>query len=105
MCQHLRRSVISTPQNWTVKSSNRKILATLSLERAKVAAPLEIHLDIYEIREDTQFLDLPKPYAQNAESLRVTNLLTTKDLASLSQHPISDRCHSRTTEGRVGPID
>jgi len=52
----------------------------MSLERAK-AAPLEIHLEMYEIREDPKFLDLLIPYAQNTESLRVSNLLTYKDLA------------------------
>lgn len=41
-------------------SNNWKTLAALSLERAK-AAPLEIHLDIHEIRGDPQFLNLLTP--------------------------------------------
>ena len=61
-------------------SSDRKTLAALSPERAK-AAPLEIHLDMYEIRWNPQVLDLLIPCAQNTESLWATDLLTVKDLA------------------------
>ena len=63
-------------------SSNQKTLVLLSLERAK-AAPLEFHLDMCVIREDTQFLDLLIPYAQNTKALRVDGLLTVDDLAHL----------------------
>ena len=55
---------------------------SLSLERAK-AAPLEIHIDMHEIREDLQFLDLLIPHARNTKTLQVEGLLTANDLSYL----------------------
>ena len=82
VCQYWRKSITSTPQHWTTISSNQKTLAVLSLERAK-AAPLAIHLDMREIREDTQFLNFLVLHAQNTETLHVDGLATIDDLAHL----------------------
>ena len=89
MCRYWRDSIISTPGNWTIISNSQANLATLSLERAK-AAPLEIYLDMEEMRESPQFLDLLIPHLQNTRTLLVDRLSTHEDLFLFSQHPMTN---------------
>lgn len=79
VCRYWRRSIVSTPGNWTFISSRNKDVAALSLQRAK-AAPLQINLDMDQVRKNPGFSDLIAPYIRNTETLHVCCLLTTKEL-------------------------
>ena len=70
VCRYWRKSIISTPANWTRISSRRIDLAKLSLERSK-AAPLELWLDSRGGRLTPGFSDLIKPHVQNTKVLGV----------------------------------
>jgi len=69
--RYWRKIIISTPDHWTTISaqSGRK-LVELSLERA-VAAPLDIHLDMDQFRQNDWIVDLLRPKVQNTGSLTV----------------------------------
>ena len=85
-------------------SSYRRNFAALSLERAK-AAPLEIYIYMGVMREDPQFLDLPVPHFQNTQTLRVTGLLSIKDLFVFSQHPMINLRSLMLSDLGVGDLD
>jgi len=105
VCRYWRESITSTPGNWSLISSGRKCLAALSLERAK-AAPLEIHLNMHQIREDPQFLDLLAPYTQNTETLCITRLFTVEDLVHTLPLLSAPNLRSLTlSDGGVGEWD
>ena len=78
-CRYWREFVISTPWNWTLISSRSKGLAVSSLHRAK-AEPLEIHLDMNQVRGKPGFSNLINPYIKNTKSLHFSNFKTVKDL-------------------------
>ena len=100
VCRYWRESIISTPENWTIISNNRRNLAVLSLERVK-AAPLEILLNIYEIKKDPHFLDLLIPHLQNTKALCFAHLSTIEDLSLLNQHPMTNlRSLTLTNDGK-----
>ena len=87
VCRYWRKSIISIPENWTTISNSLKNLAALSLERAK-AAVLEIHLDMWIMRGDPQFLNFLTSHFQNTETLWVTGLTAVQDLSLLSRYPM-----------------
>ena len=70
VCRYWRESIISTPKNWTSISSKNKSFAVLSLQRAK-AAPLNIRLDMDQVKRIHGFSDLLTPHTQNTETLCV----------------------------------
>ena len=82
VCRYWRESIISTPENWTQISSRSKSLAALSLQRAK-AAPLEICLDMRQIRGNPGFSDLITPHIQNIETLRIDSISTIEEFRRL----------------------
>ena len=65
-----RESIISTPENWVFISSVSKSLAALSLQRAK-AAPLDIRLEMAQVKKTPGFSDLLASHMKNAGSLLV----------------------------------
>ena len=71
VCRYWRESIISTPENWALISSKSKNLVALSLQRAK-AAPLDIRLDMAEVKKTPGFSDLLKPHIRNIETLHVS---------------------------------
>ena len=80
VCRYWREFIVSTPWNWTLISSSRGMdLAALSLQRAK-AAPLEICLNMGEVRETPGFCDLINPSIQNAKTLHFSGLITFEEL-------------------------
>ena len=78
VCRYWRESIISTPGNWTRVSSKSKGLAALSLQRAK-AAPLEICLDMRQVRESPGFSDLIGSHIQNVGTLRIDHISTIEE--------------------------
>ena len=78
VCRYWRESIISTPGNWTRISSKSKGLAALSLQRAK-AAPLEICLDMRQVRESPDFSNLIGPHIQNIGTLRIDHISTIEE--------------------------
>ena len=61
----------------------------LSLQRAK-AAPLEIHLDMYQVRESPWFTPLIAPHIQNTETLHIYNASSIDEFSrALSNFPQS----------------
>ena len=89
VCRYWRESIISTPENWAMISTDRRSLATASLERAK-AAPLEVFLDMGGIRDHPRFFDLFIPHIPNIETLRLDRVLTTEELFLFGQHPMTN---------------
>ena len=79
VCRYWRESIVSAPENWALISSRSKDLTALSLERSK-EAPLQIYLDMDQVRETPKFVDLITPYIHNAETLEFVNLKTVDDL-------------------------
>ena len=73
VCRYWRESIISTPGNWTVISSQSKGLMALSLERSK-AAPLTLSLRMSEIDDIPGFSDLIVPHIQKTKNLRVNGI-------------------------------
>ena len=78
VCRYWRASIVSIPGNWTLISSCSKLLAALSLERAR-AAPLEVSLFMNEVREQPGFTDSLIPYLQNVDTLRISELTTVEE--------------------------
>jgi len=73
VCRYWRGSLVSTPGNWTLISSNRSELTALSLERAK-ASRLDVSINMYPFRADPECSGLIIPYLQNIDTLRVYDL-------------------------------
>ena len=84
VCRYWRESIISTPENWTLISSRSEGLASSSLQRAK-AAPLEIRLNMNQVRKAPGFSALIAPHIQNAKTLLICNGLSIKELAQKIQ--------------------
>ena len=80
VCRYWRESIVSTPGNWTLISSERNGLAVLSLERCKTV-PLRLWLDFYQIRENPGFSALITPHIQNAKTLRIGSIETIEAFA------------------------
>ena len=80
VCRYWRESIVSTPENWASISSKSKSLAELSLERAK-AAPLDIRLDMTQIKKTPGFSDLLAPHIQNTKTLRVDASASAQEFA------------------------
>jgi len=79
VCRHWRESIVSTPGNWTLVSSERIGLAKLSLER-RGSAPLKLWLDMRRVRGNPVFSVLFMPYIQNANSLSINFISSAGDL-------------------------
>lgn len=79
VCRHWRKSIISTPGNWTLASSERIGLARLSLER-RGSIPLKLWLDMRRIRGNPVFSALFMPYIQNAGILSIGSVSSTIEL-------------------------
>ena len=79
VCRYWRKSIISTPENWALISTKSVRLAALSLQRAK-AAPLDIRLDMDQVRESRGFSDLLATRVQNTETLHFS-ISSIQDLA------------------------
>ncbi|KAF9649543.1 hypothetical protein BDM02DRAFT_3186179 [Thelephora ganbajun] len=80
VCQYWRNSIVSVPGNWALISSERKKLAALSLERAKVA-PLTVYLMVHT--RSPGFLDLLLPHTQNIVFLSVASFSTIEELTQV----------------------
>ena len=57
------------------------------------------------MREDPQFLDLPVPHFQNTQTLRVTGLLSIKNLFVFSQHPMINLRSLMLSDLGAGDLD
>jgi len=79
VCRYWRESIISAPENWTLVSSESERLAALSLERSK-EAPLQIYLDMNQVRKKPGSVGLVTPYIHNVEALVFKNLVTVDDI-------------------------
>jgi hypothetical protein len=79
VCRYWRESIISTPGNWTLVSSERVGLMRLSLERCKTA-PIKLWLDMDQVRKKPGFSDSIVPYIQNTETLRLRRISTPDEL-------------------------
>jgi len=79
VCRYWRESIISTPENWTLISSERINLTELSLGRCK-AAPLKLWLDMSQIINNPRFSDLVAPHIRNTGTLRLGPLSTIEEL-------------------------
>ncbi|KAF9784596.1 hypothetical protein BJ322DRAFT_853518 [Thelephora terrestris] len=80
VCRYWRASIVSTPENWTLVSSCSKLLAALSLERS-ASSPLEVSLFMDEVKERPGVTDLLIPYLRSVETLRISELTTTEEIA------------------------
>ena len=80
VCRYWRESIVSTPGNWTLVSSERIGLAELSLERCR-AVPLELWLDMGQVRTNPGFSARVTPHVQNIGALRINCISTTEELA------------------------
>jgi len=80
VCRYWRNSIVSTPGNWTLVSSERIGLAELSLERCR-AVPLELWLDMTQVRANPEFSASITPHLQNVGTLRINCISTTEELA------------------------
>ena len=79
VCRYWRESIVSTPGNWTLISSEWTRLTELSLERCQ-AAPLEMRLTMWHVEQNPTFTALITPYMQNTETLRVDYITTIGEL-------------------------
>ena len=82
VCRFWRESIVSTPRNWTLISSEWIGLAKLSLKRSG-AAPLELSLDISQVKRNSGFSALLVPYVRNIESLSINFVSSTNELAQM----------------------
>jgi len=73
VCRYWRESIISTPGNWTLISNERIGLTLLSLERCK-AAPLELSINMLQVRRNPGFSVIITPYIQNIETLYIDSV-------------------------------
>ena len=80
VCRYWRESIISTPGNWTLISSEWIRLTELSLERCQ-AIPLELWLSMRQVRENSNFSALITPYMENTRTLHVHCISTIGELA------------------------
>jgi hypothetical protein len=79
VCRYWRESIVSTPGNWTLISSERFGLMRLSLERCK-AAPIKLSLSMWRVGKIPGFSDSIVPYIQNTETLHCHNISTPDQL-------------------------
>ena len=79
VCRHWRKSIVSTPGNWTLVSSERIGLAKLSLERRGLA-PLKLWLDMRQVGGNPAFFVLFVPYIKSAGSLSINFISSAGDL-------------------------
>jgi hypothetical protein len=79
VCQYWRNSIVSTPGNWSLISSNRRKLAELSLGRVK-AVPLTIHLDLDRLKREPRVLSLLVPQLENIQHLLSSGFYTIEEL-------------------------
>lgn len=80
VCRYWRESIVSTPGNWSLVSSERIGLAELSLERCR-AVPLELWLDMGQVGTNPGFSARITPHITNIGSLRINCISTTEELA------------------------
>ena len=80
VCRYWRESIVSTPGNWTLVSSERFGLAGLSLERCR-AVPLELWLDMTQVGANPEFSATITPHIQNIGTLRINCISTIEELA------------------------
>jgi len=80
VCRYWRESIVSTPRSWTLVSSERINLAELSLERCR-AVPLELWLDMTQVRANPEFTARIAPHVQNIGALRMNCISSPQDLA------------------------
>jgi hypothetical protein len=85
VCQYWRKSIISTPRNWTLISSGSFGLTKLCLERCK-AAPLRIWLDALDLRRNSRFFHLISPYIKNADTLYIHHIPAVGELERTLQN-------------------
>ena len=112
VCRYWRESIISTPENWTLITCYRPQLTALSLERSK-AAPLQLWLDMFSVRQYPGFRGLITPYIHNIGTLQVEELIAIQDLTrTLPEFPQStpnlrslDLKRSQDGPGRGMPTD
>ncbi|KAF9777980.1 hypothetical protein BJ322DRAFT_1222039 [Thelephora terrestris] len=76
VCRYWRRSIISTPANWTLISSENEDMTAVSLQRAK-AAPLKITL---HMPLGSSSHDIFAPYLQNTRALAIHSISTIEEL-------------------------
>lgn len=79
VCRYWREFIISTPSNWTLISSRSKSLTALSLKRSK-GAPLELRLNMLQVRSNPGFSDLLLPHTRNTRILDIDSILTIEEL-------------------------
>jgi len=79
VCRYWRESIVSTPENWTLISSERIGLTQLSVERCK-AAPLKIWSDMRQVKRNPWFSDLLTPHIQTTETLRFNHISVIEEL-------------------------
>ena len=79
VCRYWRESIISTPEHWTLISSDSTNLTALSLGRSK-AAPLEFCLQRHRAGDRPGFSDLIFPYLKNAKTLDFSDFTTIEEL-------------------------
>ena len=83
VCRRWRESLISTPENWTLVSSETEDMAAVCLQRAK-AAPLEITIRaVYPGEPGFLFHRILEPYIQNTRTLAVTFLSTVEEFTEM----------------------
>ena len=85
VCQYWRKSIIFTPENWTLICNDSFGLTGLSLERCK-AAPLKLHLDMRKAKWYRGFSDLITPHIQNAETLHLDQIPMMEEFALILEN-------------------
>ena len=85
VCRYWRESIISTPGNWALISSEWTGLTELSLKRC-MAAPLELWLHMPQVRTNPGFSTLVTPHLQNTKTLRVRHISSIEELAQILQN-------------------
>ena len=79
VCRYWQNSIISTPQHWTLISGRSKGLTTSSLQRAK-GAPLEIYVNIDDLREAPWFPKMIDLYVGNTKIIYFSNAVEIQGL-------------------------
>ena len=70
VCRYWRKTIISSPRNWTLIGSGWKRLAPLCLERSGALAPLTVSVSTLE--QDKAFLQLLLPHLSRISGLSLT---------------------------------
>lgn len=79
VCQHWRKSLVLTPENWTRISSKRSNLTALTLERSK-GAPLKMVLNMNQIKKKPRFSSIIADHIKKTIELVFCEWMTIDDL-------------------------